>query len=306
MTSPATKPPTFYCRELSRDSDEQLFGAASRVDVWFLLEYTGGWAPKPLPGAEFAGAVKDHLEAGVRRVRWAKLLFIKQSPTLRDGYFSFYAAISNRPRPLLYRFRFRQYEELLGLDLPRLAAARFEETAAEAVDALFLVCTHGRRDKCCAKFGLPVYEAAAAHAGGDVWQSSHIGGDRFAGNLVCLPHGVYYGHVDQDAPSIVDEYRLGRMRSTNYRGRSSYTPTVQAAEYFLRLETGTRELGAFDFLSLARIEGQTWEAIFAGNLSGRIHTVRFLRNPSALHNPLTCALNEADIPQHTLISHVSV
>ena len=36
---------------------------------------------------------------------------------------------------------------------------------------------------------------AAAHPE-ETWEVSHIGGDRFAGNLLVLPHGLYYGRLD--------------------------------------------------------------------------------------------------------------
>ena len=37
--------------------------------------------------------------------------------------------------------------------------------------------------------------STAAHPD-ETWEVSHIGGDRFAGNLLVLPHGLYYGRLD--------------------------------------------------------------------------------------------------------------
>ena len=79
--------------------------------------------------------------------------------------------------------------------------------------ALHLVCTNGRHDPCCADLGRPVVRALVAARAPDVWECSHIGGDRFAANLVCLPDGVYYGRVDPDgAPGLVADHRAGLDR----------------------------------------------------------------------------------------------
>ena len=101
---------------------------------------------------------------------------------------------------------------------------------------LLLVCTHGKHDACCAKYGLPVYEAMRDLVDeGWLWQCSHVGGDRFAGNVVCLPEGVYYGRVGAgDALALVEEHLAGRVQLDLYRGRSCYSFRVQAAERAVR------------------------------------------------------------------------
>ena len=39
----------------------------------------------------------------------------------------------------------------------------------------------------------------------ETWECSHLGGDRFAGTMVLLPHGVSYGWVDDgDAVTVAD------------------------------------------------------------------------------------------------------
>jgi hypothetical protein len=63
-------------------------------------------------------------------------------------------------------------------------------------EPLYLVCTNGRHDPCCAEYGRPVARPSTELVGERVWECSHVGGDRFAGNLVCLPDGVFYGHLD--------------------------------------------------------------------------------------------------------------
>jgi hypothetical protein len=107
-------------------------------------------------------------------------------------------------------------------------------------EPVFVVCTHGRRDPCCAERGRPLAEAAARVAPEATWESTHVGGDRFAGNLVAFPHGLYFGRVEPaDAAQIVRAYREGRIgRLERYRGRSAHPFHVQAAEVALRLHLG--------------------------------------------------------------------
>ena len=63
---------------------------------------------------------------------------------------------------------------------------------------ILLVCTHGVHDTCCALRGRPVAAALAARWPGQVWECSHVGGDRFAPNVVVLPDGFYYGNLDPE------------------------------------------------------------------------------------------------------------
>ena len=64
---------------------------------------------------------------------------------------------------------------------------------------VILVCTHGVHDACCAIRGRPVAAALTEQWPGQVWECSHVGGDRFAPNVVVLPDGFYYGNLDPDS-----------------------------------------------------------------------------------------------------------
>lgn len=93
---------------------------------------------------------------------------------------------------------------------------------------LFLVCAHQARDARCGQCG-PALEATfqrtLANLGltdkVDVWQSSHLGGHRFAGVVVCYPSGNWYGRVTEaDIPALIST-ELHRHSDTNHlwRGR---------------------------------------------------------------------------------------
>ena len=67
-----------------------------------------------------------------------------------------------------------------------------------------------------------------------------MGGDRFAGNIVAFPHGLYFGRVEPDeAPVIARAYADGRIGSIErYRGRSRDPFPVQVAERAVREHLG--------------------------------------------------------------------
>jgi hypothetical protein len=226
-----TEPSAPFCADLSRENDEPLAATASRIDNWFLVEYRGLWARDALTGSGLSDQVKQHLLDQVRSVPHGRLLFVRRPDRRGRPELAAYTAASRPRQTTVTRTEFEAYEDLRGLDL--LAGTPVEHP-------LFLVCTHGKHDPCCARFGRPLYEALRDELAPDwVWQVSHIGGDRFAGNLVCLPEGLYYGRVDREtAGPVLDEHLARRILIRSYRGRSIYTFAVQAAERVVRERTG--------------------------------------------------------------------
>jgi hypothetical protein len=103
------------------------------------------------------------------------------------------------------------------------------------VVADLLVCTHGRRDRCCGSFGTNLYTAiGAAHvrAGVRTWRVSHTGGHRFAPTAILLPQGTTWAWLDTD---LVDRvlHRRGDLADLlpHYRGSCAIgAPPVQVAE----------------------------------------------------------------------------
>ena len=82
----------------------------------------------------------------------------------------------------------------------------------EVTEPVYLVCTNGRHDRCCATYGRPALALQASH--GDLtWESSH-GGDRFAGNLACLRRPLLRPGRARDAERVVALHRRGPSTST--------------------------------------------------------------------------------------------
>ena len=251
-----------FCSDISRENDEPLGATASRIDRWLLVEYRGLWSSAALAGS----GLSDQVKARLRELRAAqprtRLLLIRRPDRRHHAHLAVYVADSREGQERLARLDIAYHEELRDVDP--------WETATEIDEPLFLACTHGKHDPCCARYGRPLFEALSEQLGAEsAWQCTHVGGDRFAGNAVCLPHGVYYGRVERnDVPALVDEYLAGRISLAHYRGRSCWPFAVQAAERRIRAEEG---LTAFDDLSLAGVtqNGVRWMVSFATRVGPR-------------------------------------
>ena len=178
------------CSLRSLAAEESLVGTASTIRHWLLVESDGPWGRDGLRDARLPEGLGDELRALERRTD-ARVLLIRRTdrrPSRDDGRITS-VAVDTRGGPDRLATA-RRIEDAVALD-PRDVDA-FEPSA----DPLFVVCTHGRRDPCCAEQGRPLAERLAATARDDVWESTHIGGDRFAANLVAFPHGLYFGRLE--------------------------------------------------------------------------------------------------------------
>lgn len=291
----------FFCSELSRRAGEQTFGTASNGAVWLLLEYAGIWEPKILEASTLTPDVKAFFNRTLRTIQHSRLLFIKRGRWGGETV-SFFVVRSREREPFIVKFELENYEQLTEIDIASVAAGRTLAGGRVVGESLLLVCTHGRRDKCCAKFGVPIYRSLRESFGERVWQSSHVGGDRFAANLVCFPHGLYYAHVTEEAGrGIVAAYDERRLILDKYRGRASYPYHIQAAEFFARAETGIVGLDDLRFLSSALRSEKRWRVRFMGVGTGVIYEADVGCRMSEFQNYVTCHdASPKSVPQFVL------
>lgn len=295
--------PFFYCSELSRAVAEPGFGTASIGETWLLIEYLEAWGMHALADSALSPRVKRHLNQVCKLIPRTRLLFIKQERLQRAGPLNFFVVRCRENAPSIVRFDISDYEELLQLDVAALAAGASLAGGVEVDEPLFLVCTHGKRDKCCAKFGYALYKSLREAKGGErVWQSSHVGGDRFAANLICFPHGLFYAHVTEDAGrEIVAEYEGRRLVLDGYRGRACYSYPIQAAEFFIRRETGIAAIDELRYLRHERTGEKSWLVKFAGRGTGGMHEAHIAARASEFHNYITCqSAEEKRVVQYVL------
>jgi len=95
------------------------------------------------------------------------------------------------------------------------------------------ICTHGTRDRCCAKWGFAAYNTALALFRDGVspfepLECSHLGGDRYAATGICFPSGSMYAHLDSvDLEGVLAGEADGRIAPEIYRGRVYDPPLTQ-------------------------------------------------------------------------------
>jgi len=288
------------CSDASLARSEPLYGTASFVRRWLLVEQPGAWGHDALMQSRMPLEVGAELRRRARAAATRVILIRRgvrfssegrQCYFLRTGEGDLYQA----------QLKLDRVDDLLDIDLTPLREGGAVEGAEDRRDPLFLVCTHGRHDACCSIRGNQVSRIACAHPEAPAWECSHIGGDRFAANLVCFPHGVYYGRVTPaDVVGLMDDYARARLSLDHYRGRCCYPFAVQAAEYFVRRASATVAVDAVSLLAVSEVETGI-AAAFA--VSGNRQVDVQVRVEEAGEYRLTCGSSSArPIPRYELVS----
>jgi hypothetical protein len=211
------------CSDLARDRSDVLAGSALPTHAFLLVEEPGPWGVEPHPtgGLEAAVAAEAHRWA---RELSARLLLIRR-PGRTTGASRTWALAD------IVAGTLRVGTVSAAADL-----ATVDPTADGELEAApwYLVCAQGRHDVCCSIRGRPVarrlHELDAV-----VWECSHVGGDRFAANVLVLPDGLMYGYVDEaDADRLVSLRAEGRLLTDHLRGQCGSPPAAQVAEDAVR------------------------------------------------------------------------
>lgn len=233
------------CTQRSGAAHEPLAGTASTVRRWLLVEHAGPWGHEGLVDARLPEGLGLALRAVSRRTR-SRILLIRRPVRVRGEIGTACFAVDTADAWIGAR-TITSVEEAAELD-PRDRRS-FPEPVSEPV---VVVCTHGRRDICCAERGRPLAAATARAHPRAVWESTHVGGDRFAANMVTFPHGLVFGRVEPEGgAAIVSAYTRGLIELDGYRGRTSHPMPAQAAEVALRRRLG---LAGIDDVALLDVQ----------------------------------------------------
>jgi hypothetical protein len=215
--------PQFRCADAARERSDPLVGSAPQARQWLLIEHPGPWRIDAVLGSGIAPAVLEVLTRNAQRSSTRILLVRRPGRTVRTRERRWILAGLDAPTRA---GRWQDDEDLL---VPAEELTR-ETTRSNESEPILLVCTHGVHDTCCALRGRPVAASLAKRWPDAVWECSHIGGDRFAPNVVVLPDGFYYGNLDPDiAVDVVDQHLAGTVSSSHLRGTARHSPPVQAA-----------------------------------------------------------------------------
>jgi hypothetical protein len=247
---------SFRCSHASEIEGEPLIGTASTITNWLLVEHPGPWGEKALRHARLPAGLGDVLLQRERRSK-IRILLIRRHGRRTGERRACFAVHTGPGRPWIERAELDDVRDVMSLDLEGLGrGASVGLTPIE--DAVFTVCTHGRRDPCCAERGRPLASALSEAFPQQTWESTHIGGDRFAGNLIAFPHGFYFGRLDPaKGVEVATGYVEGTVDLEHLRGRSCRPTDVQAAEHFLRAHRALTGIDDVTVIDVSRAGTET-------------------------------------------------
>lgn len=271
-----TRRPAGGCSGVSLALAEPLLPSAEEPTRWLLLEQPGPWGRDALMESDVPAAVARALGALAETLDLKVLLIRRSARRIAPDERTCLLVCSQRGNTWIEHHRLRRVEEVLDLDLRQLGAGRRSAPARTGHPALYLTCTHGRRDACCARLGRPLARALAAVRPDAAWQCSHLGGHRFAPTCIAFPQALFYGRLPAArAGDLVAAHERGELLLEHLRGRAGDPLPVQAAEGFARERLSLRGIDDLTPIALAEL-GQDWEVAFRTAGGGRITaTVRW-------------------------------
>lgn len=239
--------------------DEPLLATAIEQSIFWVVELPAPW-PSKLVETPALGA-RGHATLAALGSAHSRIQWVRSEETVRGCSQS---SGSGHSRARLFGLRFSKIGRP-GLEAAIVFEPGWEEMGDEAIEQAriwslggaaipdkaedagmlrwWMVCTHGKRDRCCARAGLPTYAALKEQAADDgckVWQTSHLGGHRFAATLVVLPSGVMYGRVPPQEDAAAHLLALDaqdEIASPWFRGIVGWPRWLQAALGFALAKT---------------------------------------------------------------------
>lgn len=269
------------CATASLASAEPVAGTAATARTWLLVEQSGPWGTEALTESRLDPSVGRALEKSAENTGVRVALIRRPGARAeRDPHAPrrVFVAHTAPGRSWIRTTRTTDPATLLALDLTTLGNGQhgglWEPYRGEP---LALVCTNGKRDRCCAVLGRPL-ATELANGGMEAWEVTHIGGHRFSPTLFVLPYGYAYGRAA--APLVKDAIvaaREGRIVTDHCRGRSAWDRPAQAADLAVRALIGEERADALDVVrtephsatgatarawtaTVTHTDGRTWHA----------------------------------------------
>lgn len=252
-----------FCAIANQQIGEDLIGTASHYQTYVLIECPMPWAAKVFTSASIPPTLRQYIKAiksersiqflainrGISAPSQALTLMVYERTVPSKGVLSAHEALVAQPAANESIQGYRGYEYHLD-DLTQVADCLEAHWQGSLIGRSItqkdiLVCTHGMRDKCCARFGQPFFRDAAHSAkqgtlpNTRIWKVSHIGGHRFAPTAISFPDGRYYGRLTLSALQQIVTHSgpISQLRSV-YRGWGLLPAPLQALEQQLMLKHG--------------------------------------------------------------------
>lgn len=291
------------CASISEDVGEDMPGTAPEANGWVAIEQRGPYGRDALRESHFPSAVGTWLKETLAPLAIKPLLIrpagahpdINKEPTSRRVF----VASSIPGASALATFNIRHPDELYDVDFSAITSGRIAAAYSGVQiehDPLLLICSHAKRDICCAQRGRPIAKELSRRLGLQgmphrIWESSHVGGHRFAPVGLQLPHGWVHGRFDLDrAAAIFVDAQVGRVAMSSVRGRSSLDPLAQIAEIAARQLT---DVMAIDSVNATALGGNRFQITSS---AGEGIELEVSENYAADPRPEACA--KAPTPWH--------
>ena len=209
--------PDFRCSLASLTDAEPIVGTAPTDAELLLVESPGPWGRDAVTDNRLPDSVRAHLGSLDLKV----FLLRRYDGSAGPGTHVFHALATEEGYEVRGAVLDRP-EDLLDLDLGSLPS----------YDApLWLVCTNGKRDRCCAEVGRPIAGLLAQQWPEGTWETTHLGGHRFSGTLLALPSGLTLGRLDTStALAACEAVARGEVPVEWTRGRAGRPGVEQARE----------------------------------------------------------------------------
>jgi len=260
---------TRFCAKESFERGENFLGTMTTVKCYLLIEYDGAWSSvvnRLLENSKIEDRVVQYLN---KFIQWCpedvKVLFIKNKINTNNGK-KIYLTRELMGKAQAREFNVDTYIDILKIDLK---AAYKEPSECKNI---LVVCTHGKRDKCCAKFGFPIFLNLydwinTSGKNFEIWECTHVGGDRFAANIIWLPYGLGFGHMQLQDGIFTKKLAQNKVALKYFRGCSFFPSAGQFLEGYVRKKYSLEVPGGIELVNYS--ESQVDEENILTNIEMR-------------------------------------
>ncbi|HET6213834.1 MAG TPA: sucrase ferredoxin [Micromonosporaceae bacterium] len=226
------------CSFLAGLLGDRLIGTANKTAAWILVEHGGPWGKNALRDSDLDPVLVAEFERRMAATG-ARVQLIAPPPGERPLWMYLAADPDGGTSPWLARLPCSGPQDVLGVDFGTLVAGGLPPGAQRVAEPLYLICANDMSDPCCGRSGPPVLAAVAGVLGPRARATTHLGGHKYAANMIVFPPALCYGRLGPDSVlDVVGASEDGQILLDRYRGRPAWRMPDQAAEHFLRVELG--------------------------------------------------------------------
>ncbi len=209
---------TLRCSDGAEERGDPRLGTAPPQRQWLLVEHPAPWPVKAPFGADLPTGLLQRLGHPELRTLFIRRPGRDGAPDRLDGPRRWFVCRDGHLRTGLW------------IEPDDLLASLGPEGGEPYAGPLLLVCTHGVHDVCCAVKGRPVAQSLAQRWPAETYECSHLGGDRFAPNILVLPDlSCFAGPPPEQAVAVIEDHLAGRSDVAWLRGVAGLHPAEQVA-----------------------------------------------------------------------------